>query len=194
MRTGFGQLICLIAGVFLLSLGSGLAGARWAIHRHALTESGEIHEKSASSPESPDQTRLPSIDTVATPGNEQSSRTPPEQIPDPLRNPIVPPPVTGKSEAEPSPPSSESVPQPELQSEFVIQAISTSKREEAITARNTFINQGFPAGIFEVDLGDKGKWYRVYVGPYDSEADARADLESVRQVPGFKASFVKSLD
>jgi cell division protein FtsN len=72
--------------------------------------------------------------------------------------------------------------------------MSTSDRSDASAARNRIMAEGFPAGIFEANLGEKGRWYRVYVGPYENEAEAQQVLESVRLIPGFKASFVKSLD
>jgi cell division protein FtsN len=76
----------------------------------------------------------------------------------------------------------------------MIQAISTSNQEDASNSRRQLMAEGFPAGIFEADLGERGKWYRVYIGPYDSEAEARLGLEAVQKIPGFEASFVKSLD
>jgi cell division protein FtsN len=195
MRTGFGQLICLIVGIFLLSFGSGLAGARWAIHKYEREALEQAPRKSAAKPASLDETRLPSLDEPAAPATDQSSPALPEQIPDPLPGPAAAPSMmTAEPKNEPQTPSSQNAFSPGAPSKLVIQAISTSKRQEAMTARNTFIDQGLPAGIFEVDLGEKGKWYRVYIGPYDSEEEARAALESVRQIPGFKASFVKSLD
>jgi len=36
--------------------------------------------------------------------------------------------------------------------------------------------------------------YRVYVGPYDGEADARVALKEIRGLAGFGESFLKALD
>jgi cell division protein FtsN len=79
-------------------------------------------------------------------------------------------------------------------SKYMIQAISTSDNEDAGAARKKLMAEGFPAGIFEADLGARGKWYRVYVGPYGSDEEAQQAVKAVHRIPGFEASFVKSLD
>lgn len=77
---------------------------------------------------------------------------------------------------------------------YVVQVISSPSRTDAIAARNKIMGAGFPAGIFEADLGAKGKWYRIYVGPYDNEFEAKAALDSVQEVSGYTSSFVKALE
>ncbi len=76
---------------------------------------------------------------------------------------------------------------------IVVQVLSTQNRNDATTARNRMIQAGFPSGVFEVNLGEKGIWYRVYVGPFEDESTAQAALQSVKAMPGFESSFMKPL-
>jgi cell division septation protein DedD len=94
----------------------------------------------------------------------------------------------------PAPPVKEAYSGPSGEPKFVVQIISTPNREDASSARNKVMDAGFPAGVFEADLGKKGKWYRIYVGPYDTESEAQAVLGSVQGIPGFASSFVKPLE
>jgi len=82
----------------------------------------------------------------------------------------------------------------QVEKRYVIQVHSTTTRADASEARNEMIGAGFPAGIFEADLGERGLWYRIYVGPYDSEYEAQIQLESIREMAGYGSSFIKALD
>ena len=77
---------------------------------------------------------------------------------------------------------------------FVIQVLSTAKRIDARVARDKIMAADFPAGVFEANIPERGRWYRVYVGPYDTPDEARIALEVVQDIPGFEESFVKALE
>jgi cell division protein FtsN len=94
---------------------------------------------------------------------------------------------------EPVPPAAENTPR-SASSKYVIQALSTSSQADATATRKKILNEGFAAGVFEADLGAKGRWFRVYIGPYDSEGEAQLALQSIRKIPGFAKSFVKPLE
>jgi cell division protein FtsN len=186
MKIGLAQLICLILGVFLLSFGGGLYGGRLAAERQARTLRESTATSAAHSPNS--------VTTPATAVPQDQKKATPDLL---LSLPAIPekpqqnPPSAKNAD---SPRSPESQPSKTAGTRFMIQAISTSNQEDASNSRRQLMAEGFPAGIFEADLGERGKWYRVYIGPYDSEAEARLGLEAVQKIPGFEASFVKSLD
>ncbi len=187
MKVGVGQLICLFGGVLFLSLGGGLIGGRWAVQRQGVSvsryPSGAAQNPSESRTAEPEGAGLPALESGAA--LDEATVSPSTSVPSPPTEPTEP-------EVSILPLGDAS--SPLLSTRYVIQTISTSNRGDASAARNRIMAEGFPAGIFEADLGEKGRWYRVYVGPYEDEAEAQQVLESVRRIPGFKASFVKSLD
>lgn len=102
----------------------------------------------------------------------------------------------GAPESEQEPEGEPVVEEPagESRSKYVIQAMSTSNRDDARSARDTIQAADFRAGIFEADLPGRGKWYRVYVGPYERKSEARRAIEAVRSIPGFEESFLKEME
>jgi cell division septation protein DedD len=188
MKKGVGQRVCFVVGVLLLSTGGGLLGGRWAFQRQVVLTPQSTSEapagveefEGADSPTAPES-------VSATPqkrreDDRQSLFSPRSSVQEGTKATETATKRAGKQSSEPA------------LSKYVIQVISTSSRPDARNTRRKIVAEGFPAGIFEVDLGEKGRWYRVYVGPYDAETEARTALESVRKIPGFKASFVKSLE
>ncbi|WP_321389429.1 SPOR domain-containing protein [uncultured Desulfuromusa sp.] len=59
---------------------------------------------------------------------------------------------------------------------------------DAITLKQKMVEKGYPAFVVEADLGKKGLWYRVRIGPYqDSVAATSAQkiLEEKEKIKGF---------
>jgi len=59
---------------------------------------------------------------------------------------------------------------------------------DAIAFKQKMVNKGYPAYVAEADLGKKGLWYRVRIGPYqDSSAAKTAQkyLEEKEKIKGF---------
>jgi len=77
---------------------------------------------------------------------------------------------TVKVEAPPIP-----LPKPVIQGTFVVQAASFKALSDANVLRDRLIKKGYGAYVQEANLGDKGVWQRVMVGPY-------AGNEAVSQV------------
>ncbi len=177
MRVGIGKLVCLVLGVFLLSLGGGMIGGRLAVQKHLST----VADRSAATEE---PAKAP-LWKEPPPADDEAALAPMEPVVS--ARPASAPVVTPHEEEE----SGEAV---GWQTKYVIQTISASKRSDARDARQEVMAAGFPAGIFEAELSGTGTVYRVYVGPYDGEADARVALEEIRGLPGFGGSFLKTLD
>ena len=191
MTMGRAQLICLVAGVMLLSLGGGLVGGRWAVQRQGVSMAQRPDK--APSPLEKGEAQEPAAVTTGgkkAPGEAYFRKATTEGQSSQLYQ--APPPAKETERRETAPAGgrrSQRAP-----TKFVIQAISTSDRNDARLARKKIMAEGLAAGIFEIDLGGKGRWYRVYVGPYDTEAEAKAALGPVQDIPGFETSFVKSLE
>jgi len=199
MKMGVGQLICLISGVLLLSLGGGLAGGRLAAKKHQATaprsaevvvepmqpvEAGDGQESASSEPEPAPVAAEDEHESAASPGLVVGPGSIPA-ISFPTEEPA--------EEAATAAPPWEDV-RGVARPMYVIQAMSTSNRRDASASRKRIMASGFPAGVFEADLAGKGKWYRVYVGPYENEADARLALDAVRGISRFRDSFLKALE
>ncbi len=186
MKMGFKQLVCLVSGVFFLALGAGLVGGRLVVQK-----------RQASGPELP-------VETTANSGRLRAEKPPVSSWTGTIRpapgddvSPVEPAaeekdqpvPASRVSERATAPAAKESSSVPPVR--YVIQATATSNHEDARAARAKIMAEGFPVGIFEVNLDEKGKWYRVQVGPYESEAEARRALGPVRKIEGFEKSYVR---
>ena len=65
-------------------------------------------------------------------------------------------------------------------SEYLIQAASFRSADDAETLRAQLLLQDLPVSMSRVALQD-GSWYRVTVGPYDSQTEAARALTRLRQ-------------
>ena len=173
-----------------------MLGGRLAVQKHAAPLSAapaRVAEEAKpslaegvpeTSPAPLDQTTRDEADTP-----EQQPTPAPKKTPKPVSTPSTQTPNTTGTKARVIKEASES-----LRSNYAVQVLSTQNLTDARLAERTFKAKGFPAQVFEVDLGDKGKWYRVYVGPYKSEAEAGWVAKDVRANPEFQKSFVKFLE
>lgn len=57
---------------------------------------------------------------------------------------------------------------------FVIQVASFQDHDDARKLRDRLSSRGYAASTEQADLGSKGTWHRVVVGPYDSDQTASA--------------------
>ena len=192
MKFGVGQFIFFVSGVVLLSLGAGLAGGRLAAQKQMRSAEERAKETAVSpmEPRAADRWPAKSADSGQGIVSGDASSAPARAVADNRASTVSK--ENGAAEKTVKTPAKK-LPRPSGL-KYMIQAISTSSQTDASDARGKLMTSGFPAGIFEANLGERGRWYRVYVGPYDTEEDARAALEDVRRIPGFDASFVKSLD
>ena len=80
------------------------------------------------------------------------------------------------------------LPRPAVDGSHAVQIGSFSKAGDAIALKNRMLDKDYPAFVREADLGDKGLWYRVRIGPYaDSETagEVLRHLEKNEQLEGF---------
>lgn len=186
MKMAPAQLVFLILGVLLISLGGGLAGGRIVAERSE-TSPLDSSYKPPKDLTAPSSEQFPDESSPLFPFKDKAKTAEPA-LPDSTSPPTTEKTKDGSTETGSIKTFVEPIPR------FVIQAVSTSSREDARVARRKIMAAGFPAGVFEVDLGERGRWYRVYIGPYDREDEASEILNAVRAVPGFKESFLKPLE
>ncbi len=86
-----------------------------------------------------------------------------------------------------APPAAQSAP-PVADGRFVVQVGSFRAEGDARALREKLLKKDFSAYIQQADLGDKGSWYRVRVGPFADAETARgaADLlKAQEKIDGF---------
>lgn len=104
-------------------------------------------------------------------------------------------PPQAKPAAKPEPPipaaSTATVPEPlpksVAQGTYIVQAASFRKMSDASALRDRLTKKGYAASLQNADLGDKGVWYRVMVGPYaakDEAAQIAARLSAEEKLSG----------
>lgn len=71
---------------------------------------------------------------------------------------------------------------------YTIQIASVKELKDAQRALADVLKKDYPGYIVQRNLGDKGVWYRVYVGKFDTKPDADAYLGEVQK--GFPSAFV----
>lgn len=64
---------------------------------------------------------------------------------------------------------------------FRVQVGSYQKRSDADELAARFRQAGIPSRVEETQVPELGAWYRVYLGPYASRAEADAVIKSVQQ-------------
>ncbi len=78
---------------------------------------------------------------------------------------VAAPPAPVKAAAPP-------LPKTVSQGAYVVQVASFKQLPDAISLRDRLVKKGYAVFTQEADLGDKGVWYRVMVGPYAGSAAA----------------------
>jgi cell division septation protein DedD len=114
-------------------------------------------------PAAPDEQPTPSVETTSP------------QRPDTTPVPTAPAGSTQPPASTPSPATS-SAPSGRLadySGQYLIHVSSFRRAEVAQQEADYFVGRGYEAFAVPVDLGSKGRWHRVYVGPFDSADDAR---------------------
>ncbi len=84
--------------------------------------------------------------------------------------------------------SSAEMPQVAPGGSHAVQIGSFGAAGDAIALKKKMLAKDYPAFVMEADLGKKGLWYRVRIGPYENSAVAKSVqelLEEKEQVKGF---------
>ncbi len=90
--------------------------------------------------------------------------------------------------ARPTPAPAQGLPAAVAGGSHAVQVGSFSAPKDANALRQKLVKLDYPAFVVEADLGAKGRWYRVRVGPYadaDQAKVAQAVLEKREKIKGF---------
>ncbi len=75
---------------------------------------------------------------------------------------------------------------------YVIQILASKDKPSTDKALERAQKAGFSAAYIQtVALGDKGTWYRIYIGGFKTQAEAQGSLGSVKA--SYKDAFIRSL-
>jgi cell division septation protein DedD len=74
---------------------------------------------------------------------------------------------------------------------YIIQVASVQKIDGAQDLIGRLSKNGYPAFVEKTDLGSKGVWYRVYVGPFASKSAADGAASTLRVSPLASSPIVR---
>ena len=63
---------------------------------------------------------------------------------------------------------------------FFVHVLSSKSEAAARRDVQKLVKAGYPAGLRQVDLGEKGTWWRVYFGPYGLRPEASQVAEEAK--------------
>ncbi len=118
---------------------------------------------------------------------------PPIPLPDqPIVKKDAPTVTVAKVEAKPEPSkiaeSALKMPRVDPRGTYAVQVGSFATAGDAGKFKKRLLDKGYPAFVAEADLGAKGLWYRVRIGPYSGAAAAKTVqqlAEKKEQIKGF---------
>ncbi len=196
-------LLFLVLGVALVSFVLGVMVGRGSSPKTVTAEIVETRERLPVAPEKPetepqepvqapeksaDASRLTFYDTLPkgdqTPLGSGINRPPQskektESITVQVKAPEKPAPVKVESRPEPAAPPTE--PQPAAaEGRFVVQVASFQKSEDAKGLSSRLGQKGYQAFTQQADLGAKGIWHRVLVGPFVDNRSAAQTVERLK--------------
>ncbi len=121
---------------------------------------------------------------------EQASSAPAKAAPKPavVAKPVTPAPTAPSPAVAPAPTSSSTAPIVKTNNlSYRIQVASTQDKKKADEMVSKLKAKNMDAKIVEKNLGDKGIWYRIYIGQYATKKEAEDFAQTI------KADFPNSL-
>ncbi len=103
------------------------------------------------------------------------------QHPDPVTTAALQPPAQQASSVVTALPVAELLPPVTEQGSHVVQVGSFGSAADAASLRQQMLDKGYPAFLAEANLGERGIWYRVRIGPYASADTAGIVQRIIRE-------------
>ncbi|QJA06664.1 hypothetical protein FVE67_07590 [Thermosulfurimonas marina] len=133
---------------------------------------------------------------VALPGNltaspqaappEAPKEVTPQKVPPEEARVVSPPKSSASSEKTKKP-----VPQP--REYYVLQVASFRDRAEAERYARAFRDRGYAAEVVTVNLPGKGTWHRIYVGRFETQAEAEKAYRELKARKLVKTAYIKKV-
>jgi DedD protein len=82
-------------------------------------------------------------------------------------------PVATTPDSAPAPPAAKAA----VSGAYIVQVASFPQSADALALKERLAKKGYSAYTQEADLGAKGVWHRVYIGPFDDSATAGKTVE-----------------
>lgn len=83
--------------------------------------------------------------------------------------------------SQPSRPSPASPPPAAAEGSYLVQTASFRSAEDALTLQKRLAQKGYAAFVQSADLGEKGVWTRVFIGPFPSKEEAQAVVRRLQK-------------
>ncbi len=81
----------------------------------------------------------------------------------------------------------------EFADRYIIHVSSFRGRQKAKDEAFYLLGWGYPVFMYHVDLGSKGMWYRVYVGPYDTREEAMQHKIKLDENPRIQSTRISKV-
>lgn len=110
--------------------------------------------------------KQPAPQVAAKPEPKQTTIAAVTTKPEPKATPVPPPPAPAQKELDKG-------------GKFTLQVAAFKDKPQAEAELNKWKAKGFSGSYKEVDLGAKGTWFRVFIGSYNSEDEAKKAQQTV---------------
>jgi cell division septation protein DedD len=77
--------------------------------------------------------------------------------------------------------------------QYLIHVSSFRESDKAREEVTHLVEFGFQVFIVYIDLGVKGKWYRVYAGPFERRDEARNAKKNLDDTPGVRFTRITQI-
>ena len=168
--------------VVLLLAGAGLAGYFYGI--------GEAEKRSVPVVPRTDGAQAPVPDPSSSEKGDRAPVTFYTVLTEPRKEAAPPPAPEPEKTPEPAP-EKVNASRPETGGSLILQVASYKDRDAARRQLDNLLAEGYAGSVQVADLGDRGTWYRVRIGPYKNEKDALKILEKLREERNLKGYIVR---
>jgi len=76
---------------------------------------------------------------------------------------------------------------------YAVQVSSSQNKAKSVALVNTLKKKGFAAYLEEIDLGAKGLFYRIMVGPFETEKEAKKVQNQLAADSKFSGAYIRYL-
>jgi len=172
--------VILLAGAGLTGYYYGLDQATRSSGETAAGSTGDLHEEAESTPGNGDITFYSAL--------TESRKAVPAVSTSQLAEPTTPVEADPAVPAESASATKHTVP---LKGSVMLQVASYTDQINAQKLLRELSSQGYAGNVVRADLGQRGVWYRVRIGPYGGEDEAERVLKKLRKERKLKGYIVK---